>query len=236
MNFNCIARQPIIITKQLNKMKPNEHFTIAPKDPDSTREYLILLHPQGGYFKNQMHVLEFKTVYGRGDDTKYFPFSPPNIRFLTDIYHTNVSKQGTICLDILKEASKWSPQYSIETVMISIIAFLDDPDTTSPFSITPSKHWAKCFNTYKNAVKESNLNSKQQLEFREKIFKDYVYAADEKASKNNLTQWSEFFPQIDLNAAMEMMNFSDDSKLAKCQAKTKDQDSDSDSDSDNEFS
>ena len=34
-----------------------------------------------------------------------YPFVPPKMRFLTQIWHPNVSSQtGAICLDILKDA------------------------------------------------------------------------------------------------------------------------------------
>lgn len=33
-----------------------------------------------------------------------YPFSPPRIRFKTQIYHCNIDKSGNICLDTLKNA------------------------------------------------------------------------------------------------------------------------------------
>lgn len=189
-----IKRQPIIITRQLKKMKPSEHFTIVPKDPDSTDIYYVLLHPQGGFYSNQIHVLEFKTTYGC-DEKYYFPFNPPSVKFLTDIYHTNISTSGSICLDILKENDKWSQQYTMETVMITLIALLDDPNTRSPYNSTPSNHWAKCRKKFEDALEQSaGWSGEKILALKEEIFQDYRNKADNYAKKNKLSYWAEYFP------------------------------------------
>jgi ubiquitin-protein ligase len=191
-----VARQPLIVAKQLQKMESSPHFTIMPSAPDTYDVFYILLHPQGGHFANQKHVLELKTVYGSGDKY-YFPFNPPNVRFLTQIYHTNISTSGSICLDILTESKKWSPQYTIETVMISIIALMDDPNTLSPYSMAPSKHWTKCDKYYKCYESEhKGMKGSELIEAKEKIFAEYVKASDKYATKNNLGKWAEYFPSI----------------------------------------
>jgi ubiquitin-protein ligase len=60
-----------------------------------------------------------------------YPHKPPNVKFLTKIYHTNVSPQsGYICLDILK--MKWSPALSIQKVILSVSSLMSEPNPDDP--------------------------------------------------------------------------------------------------------
>ena len=57
-----------------------------------------------------------------------YPFKPPNVKFLTPIYHPNITcgDEGKVCLGILQES--WSPALSLSRVVLAIQALLADPN------------------------------------------------------------------------------------------------------------
>ena len=64
---------------------------------------------------------------------------PPQVRFLTKIYHPNIDRLGRICLDILKD--KWSPALQIRTVLLSIQALLSAPNPDDPLANDVAEAW-----------------------------------------------------------------------------------------------
>ncbi|XP_057302105.1 ubiquitin-conjugating enzyme E2-22 kDa-like [Hydractinia symbiolongicarpus] len=60
-----------------------------------------------------------------------YPFNPPKVKFITKIWHPNVSSvTGAICLDILKD--QWAAAMTLRTVLLSIQALLASPEPDDP--------------------------------------------------------------------------------------------------------
>jgi ubiquitin-conjugating enzyme (huntingtin interacting protein 2) len=60
-----------------------------------------------------------------------YPFRPPNMKFITKLWHPNVSSvTGAICLDTL--SSQWSPVLTIKNALISLQSLLSTPEPKDP--------------------------------------------------------------------------------------------------------
>lgn len=60
-----------------------------------------------------------------------YPFKPPEMRFITKIWHPNVSSQtGAICLDTL--GTQWSPILTLKSALISLQSLLSSPEPKDP--------------------------------------------------------------------------------------------------------
>lgn len=60
-----------------------------------------------------------------------YPFEPPKMKFLTKVWHPNVSSaSGAICLDVLKD--QWSPALTLKTALLSCQALLAAPEPDDP--------------------------------------------------------------------------------------------------------
>ncbi|KAL5041924.1 ubiquitin-conjugating enzyme/RWD-like protein [Aspergillus fruticulosus] len=60
-----------------------------------------------------------------------YPFRPPVMKFITKVWHPNVSSQtGAICLDTLSSA--WSPILTIKAALLSLQSLLSTPEPKDP--------------------------------------------------------------------------------------------------------
>ena len=64
--------------------------------------------------------------------TDDYPFTPPNITFRTRIYHCNVDSDGSLSILNGSEGSQWSPNITVENILLTILSLLNDCDHEMP--------------------------------------------------------------------------------------------------------
>ena len=106
------------ITKEMTYLRKDapENCSAGPRGDDIFLWDATIIGPNdspytGGVFNME---IRFPTDY---------PFKAPKIVFTTKIYYPNISSNGAICLDILKD--QWSPALTIGKVLLAyLISFI----------------------------------------------------------------------------------------------------------------
>ncbi|XP_049558570.1 ubiquitin-conjugating enzyme E2 G1 isoform X3 [Orcinus orca] len=129
----------LLMDPELNK-NPVEGFSAGLiDDNDLYRWEVLIIGPpdtlyEGGVFKAHLTF------------PKDYPLRPPKMKFITEIWHPNVDKNGDVCISILHEPGedkygyekpeeRWLPIHTVETIMISVISMLADPNGDSPANV-----------------------------------------------------------------------------------------------------
>ncbi|KAJ2802723.1 Ubiquitin-conjugating enzyme E2 14 [Coemansia furcata] len=102
-----------------------------------------------------------------------YPYAPPTLTFETDIWHPNVYKDGRVCISILHTAGddphgyedaeeRWSPAQSVESIVISVVAMLSDPNPESPANIDAALEMRKEPKVFRRKARQCAERSAEQ--------------------------------------------------------------------------
>ena len=179
---------------EAKKLGSENGYDLCPVEENNYEKYYILIQPKNGVYKGHSYVLEMQTTYGT-DRSKY-PIDPPYVHFVTNIFHTNISTGGSICVDILKEKSKWMPTYTFNAIIQNILLLFEEPNTASPYNCDASKLWTECESKYVSLVKKNKLTVREVSIIHAECFEEFSNKAKSIETKNNLESYKTYFPQL----------------------------------------
>ena len=118
---------------------------------------------EGGFFKA---ILTFP------DD---FPQNPPEMKFITEMWHPNIYKDGRVCISILHSPGvdrfneqesaeeRWRPVLGVEQILVSVVSMLNEPNCDSPANIDASVQFRDHLEDYKKKVRQLVLKSMEDF-------------------------------------------------------------------------
>lgn len=150
----------LLLRKQLKDLarNPVDGFSAGLVDDSSVFEWNVtIIGPpetlyEGGFFNA---IMSFPPDY---------PNSPPSVRFTSEMWHPNVYPDGRVCISILHApgddpngyelaSERWSPVHTVETILLSIIAMLSNPNDESPANVDAAKEWRESREEFQRKVR-----------------------------------------------------------------------------------
>jgi len=92
----------------------------SPVDDPSSSVIIGRILPNSDIYNQAAFQIEIKL-------TQDYPFKPPEIRFLTPIYHPSVDKDGKICVDIINGEGKYNATTPLINIVKAITDLIDHP-------------------------------------------------------------------------------------------------------------
>lgn len=144
-------RSQAFLQKDIKRILSNSQDTFSLKEPTDIYTWnILIIGPQNTIYENGIYraIMKFPKTY---------PEDPPTFTFLSEMFHPNIDENGRVCVSILHTGDditgyesmtdRWMPVRSPESVILSIVSLLDEPNCESPANVDAA-------NLYRNNIKE----------------------------------------------------------------------------------
>lgn len=113
------------LSKELRECSTNPHprFSLYPDKQDIFSWTGVIMGANGTPYFGGTFEVSIKI-------TKEYPFKPPRVRFVTRVFHPNISLNGS--LDVFHD--NWSPALTLPRVVESVLHILENPNPDSPLN------------------------------------------------------------------------------------------------------
>jgi ubiquitin-conjugating enzyme E2 G1 len=135
--------------------EPNYFYSVEPNLDNFYIWNVLLIGPPDTIYEGGIFKCEFKF-------SQNYPNKAPEFRFITQIPHPNIYTDGRVCISILHDgideygyeaiSERWNPSHSVNSVLMSILTLLPNPNFESPADINTSVMWKNNWTQYKNLI------------------------------------------------------------------------------------
>lgn len=112
------------LTKDLEEVSRITDVTVTTPDPNDIQTIHVRIVPVGGIWKGG----KFDFVFSIPDE---WPHQRPSVKMITKIWHPNISEDGNVCLNILRD--NYTPCMTISALIVGL-QFLFTPEGVNPNS------------------------------------------------------------------------------------------------------
>nr|XP_006817456.1 PREDICTED: uncharacterized protein LOC100368888 [Saccoglossus kowalevskii] len=129
--------------------EPYAHIHIYPCDNNIGFWRVLLVGPQNTPYEGGVFVLYV-------DFPDKYPLSPPQIRFLTPIYHCNINVAGRICHSIFDR--NYTPDTPVSTILMYVFGLLITPEPDDPLDSVLAEEYFSDKDKYYETAKQYTKN------------------------------------------------------------------------------
>lgn len=115
----------IRIQKDIAELDGGKVATIDFPNPNNLTQFNVSVTPDTGYWQGAKYVFSLNIP-------DHYPHSPPKVKCKTKIYHPNITFEGDVCLNILRE--DWTPVLDINAVIYGLIYLFYEPNPNDPLN------------------------------------------------------------------------------------------------------
>lgn len=152
-------RSQIYISKELQRIvkSPSENYSVGLLEDNLYVWEVVIIGPRDTVYENA--ILRGMLIF-----PETYPDEPPSFRFLSEMWHPNITPNGDLCISILHKAGddvygyeeateRWMPVRDINSILLSIILLLDRPNTESPANVEASQEYDNDLEAYNRKVR-----------------------------------------------------------------------------------
>lgn len=136
------------VSKELKKIKATklDYFKNLVVDESNIMSWEGLLIPTWEPYKEGAFRVKLEFP-------KEYPFKAPSLKFMTKIYHPNVSEDGNVCLNIL-DAKHWKPSVNVEQILQALFNIINKPEVDHPLRTELADQFKKKLDAFKAEAKK----------------------------------------------------------------------------------